>query len=182
MFSALVFSFFQLYSLQLIIYIKYCKYQYKCKKGRFWGGYHIYIYVLSALEWTYLYIYICDVYIYTYMYIYTHIYVYIHIYIHIHLYIYIHIYTYIYTYMYIYTCMYIYIYIYLHIYIHINIHIYIYTYIHTYIYTYIYIYIYSQTCLFKMPHQPVIPLSPDSRGEAQDSRGGRDPRCGAIEK
>ena len=47
---------------------------------------------------------------------------------------------------------------------------------------YIHIYIYTQTCLFKMPHQPVIPLSPDSRGEAQDSRGGRDPRCGAIEK
>ena len=29
----------------LIIYIKYCKYQYKCKKGRFWGGGTIYIYI-----------------------------------------------------------------------------------------------------------------------------------------
>ena len=44
------------------------------------------------------------------------------------------------------------------------------------------IYIYSQTCLFKMPHQPVIPISPDSRGEAQDSRGGRDPRLWSHRK
>ena len=33
-----------------------------------------------------------------------------------------------------------------------------------------------------MPHQPVIPLSPDSRGEAQDSRGGRDPRLWSHRK
>ena len=45
-----------------------------------------------------------------------------------------------------------------------------------------YIYIFSN-----LPVQDATPtgdtyISPDSRGEAQDSRGGRDPRCGAIEK
>ena len=79
-----------------------------------------------------LYIYIHNIYIYTY------IHIYIYTYIHIYIYTYIHIYTYIYIYIY----TYIYIYIYIHIYIYTYIHIYIYTYIHIYIYTYMHIYIY----------------------------------------
>ena len=69
------------------------------------------------------------------------------IYTYIHIYIY-NIYIYTYIHIYIYTYIHIYIYTYIHIYIYTYIHIYIYTYIHIYIYIYVaciyvlYIYIY----------------------------------------
>ena len=113
---------------------------------------HVYYISIYTYMYTYLYIHVYYISMYTYMYTYLCIHVYyISIYTYMYTYLYIHvyyisIYTYMYTYLYIHV-YYISIYTYMYTYICIYIHVYytsIYTYMYTYLYTCIYIYTYTR--------------------------------------